>query len=217
MLALAGGLARTALRRAAGWLPPRRAALAAAAFAGAATTASGVGGTVLIAIALTDQQLPGALLGVFGLAVLPGSRWAARLTARARAQVTAATGLAVQGLGLLGAAVALASGGGALWLAIALLVFGTGHVAANAGAAAAVADLAGPRPTAVLGLLIAAQYVGGGTGALMTTAVAAGYDVPAGVLVAAAIAALGALPPAVSLLEARRTAGSPSSRSSSGW
>jgi hypothetical protein len=193
-LALAALLARIALRRATGWLPPRRSALGAAAFAGAATTAGGVGGTVLIAIALTDQHLPGALLGVFGLAVLPGSRWAARLTARAGAQVTAATGLAVQALGLLGAALALATGGGAPWVAVALLVFGTGHVAANAGAAAAVAHLAGARPPAVLGLLIAAQYVGGGTGALVTTAVAAGREAYVGVLVAAVMALVGALP-----------------------
>jgi predicted MFS family arabinose efflux permease len=219
LLALAGVLARTALRRAAGWLPPRRSALAAAAFAGAATTASGVGGTVLIAIALTDQHLPGALLGVFGLAVLPGSRWAGRLTAHAGAQVTAATGLAVQALGLFGAALALAGGGGALWVAVALLVFGTGHVAANAGAAAAVANLAGPRPTAVLGLLIAAQYVGGGTGALVTTAVADGREAYLGVLAAAAIAVLGALPLTVlhraspcSPVEVRRPDASPASR-----
>jgi hypothetical protein len=197
LLVLAGVLARTALRRAAGWLPPRRAALGAAAFAGAATTASGVGGTILIAPALTDQHLPGALLGVFGLAVLPGSRLAARLTASAGAHVTAATGLAVQALGLLAAALTLASGSGALWVAMALLVFGTGHVAANAGAAAAVASLAGPRPTAVLGLLIAAQYVGGGVGPLLASAVATGHDAPAGVLVAAAIAVIGALPLAV--------------------
>jgi MFS family permease len=197
VLVLAGGLAIVALRRSTRWLPSRRPELGAACLAGAATTASGVGAMVLLGPALLGAQLPGALLGIFGLGVLPGAWIARQAIAKAAALNAAAAGLALQALAL--ATLALVLRGGAVGPSVAATValFGTGHVVANAAAAAAVAELAAGRPAPAAGLLIAAQYVGGGIGALLMTDIAGGYGATVGVLAAALLAALGAAPAVV--------------------
>ena len=113
--------------------------------------------------------------------------------ARRAGQATAAAiGLAVQALGLVALALALSRSGAPLAIAGAVALFGLGHVAANGGAAGAVAALAGPSAPAVAALLVAAQYVGGGAGPVLTAGVAGRHGEASGVLVAAAIAVTGA-------------------------
>src|SRR5207253_1094895 len=65
-LVAGAALALAARRRAAGWLPARRAVLLVACLAGAATTASGVGATIVLGRSLAIEQAPG-MLAVFGL------------------------------------------------------------------------------------------------------------------------------------------------------
>jgi MFS family permease len=202
-LGLAAGLGVAALRRATDWLPPHRTALAAAVAAGAATTASGVGATILIAGALATHHLPGALLGAFGLAVLPGSSLASRLSQAVGARGTAAIGLAVQALGLIAVAAALTAG--ATPVVVAILVFATGHVVANGGSAATVAEAAGAPAAPAVGLLIAAQYLAGGIGPLAATAIAAAHGAQVGIVAAAVLALVGACP----IVVARRGASRP--------
>ena len=79
-----------------------------------------------------------------------------------------------------------------------LLLFGAGHVIANAAVADAVMALAGVHAQPAGGLLVSAQYAGGGAGALLVVGAADGGGAPFGFVVAAAIAALGALPLAAS-------------------
>jgi MFS transporter, DHA2 family, multidrug resistance protein len=175
--------------------------LAAVCAAGAATTASGVGG-----IALLGRALPGAgglsapatglLLAAFGLAVplaVVAARW-----------LSGAVGAgSCCGAGLAGQAVALCALGLiplAAHAAVAAIValFGAGHVLANAGATEAAmrgaARNAGPRAA----LLAVAQYLGAGAGAVAVLTAAGSADpaaggVRAGLLLAAAIAVSGAM------------------------
>jgi MFS family permease len=168
------------------------AGLAAACFAGAATTATGVGATILIGPALTDQQLPSSLLAVFGLGVVPGALLARRLVERAGPPTAASAGIALQALALVAVALAFAAGAPALAVAAALVCFGAAHVAANAGAAAAALR---SRPAArSAALLIASQYVGGGVGPLATASIADAHGAPTAILAAAGVAAVGAVP-----------------------
>jgi MFS family permease len=194
----AGALAAFAVfvRHATGGAP-----LAAACGIGAATTATGVGATIVIGAALAAERLPPSLLGVFGLGVVPGAWVARRLVERAGPPVGASAGIALQGLALAAVALALAMSASPLVLAVAIACFGAGHVAANAGAAAAALTTHPPARSAAL--LIAAQYVGGGTGSLAATAIAAAHGAAAAVLVAAAVAFV----PAVGMLARSRFAG----------
>lgn len=188
-VALAAGLAIAGLRRARPWLPSRRAGLAGVCLAGAAITASGVSATILTGTALAAEDRAGALLGVFGLAVVPGA-WLARIVAhRSGHAIATAAGLALQALGLFALALVLSRSAGPAAIAAAVALFGLGHVAANGGAAGAVTALAGPAAPGVAALLVAAQFVGGGAGPVLTA------DLPAatGVAVAAVIALGGAV------------------------
>ncbi|MDA0184371.1 MFS transporter [Solirubrobacter phytolaccae] len=190
LLAAAGLVAVAGLRRASRWLPRPRGALARVCLAGAATTASGVSATILVGAAFAEGAAPTALLGVFGLAVLPGAWLAAAIGARAGHPAAAAAGLLVQAAALVGLAAALDASSGWPVLAAAIVAFGVGHVAANAGAAGAVATLAGVAAPAVGALLIAAQYLGGGAAPVL---IAADGAEARGVLVAGLIALCGAL------------------------
>lgn len=192
-LVTAAVLAVAAVRRAAGWLPADRAPLAAVLAAGAATTASGVGATILLGQALADRELPTALLAIFGLGVLPGAALAARVSASASASAALGAGLSLQALALAATAAALAAHCATALLALVVVAFSIGHVAANGGAAEAVAALADGPPAPLASLLVASQYVGGGLGSLVAVAVAASAGPSAGVALAAALAGLGAL------------------------
>lgn len=188
-LALGAGLAVVGLRRASGWLPRPRGPLVRAYLAGAAMTASGVSATILAGAVLAAEGTSGALLGVFGLAVLPGARLARCVAQRAGHAVAAAAGLLLQGLGLAALAVVLASGFAWPAVAGAIVVFGVGHVAANAGAAGAATAVGGP--AAVGALLVAAQYLGGG---LAPVVIVGRVEEPwVGVLAAAFVAVVGAV------------------------
>lgn len=185
-------LAVAALREAAPRLPPGGARFAAACLAGAATTATGVGATILIGPALTAERLPTALLGLFGLGVLPGTWLAHRLVAGAGPPVAASAGIALQGLALTAVAAALVISAPPAAVAVALVCFGIAHVTANAGTAAAA--LMGPASASSAALLIAAQYVGGGVGPLATTALASAHGVAPAVACAAVAAFAAAVP-----------------------
>ena len=141
--------------------------------AAAATTASGVGATVVLGRSLTGDP---AVLAAFGLAALPAARLAGVLGPRC-----ASAGLAVQALGLIGVAAAAHT----LALAVAVVVFGAGHVLANAGVA--------ERAAARAGLLVTAQYAGAGAGALLIAGIDARHGAASAELVAAAIACAGAI------------------------
>ncbi len=177
-------LAVAAGRRAAPRLPPRRAAAGAVLLAAAATTASGVGATVVL-----GRAGSGLVLAAFGVAALPAARLAGVLAPRRGAAVAGGAGLALQALALIGAGVVA----GPAPMAVAIAAFGAGHVIANAGAAGAAAALAGEHVAPVAGLLVTAQYAGAGAGSLLMTGVADRRGTEAAVLVAAAIAAAGAL------------------------
>jgi hypothetical protein len=179
------GLATAAALAGSGWralgtrLPDRRSDLVAACAAGAATTMSGVGATVLVGRRLAGTPSPHdeLLLALFGMATLlavraaedPGGSWR-----------TARSGLAVQAVGIL-----LVGSAPALGIA----VFGAGHVLANAATARAAMGASGGAMAAAAGLFATAQYVAAAGGALLMVSV--GED--AGLRVAAAIAILGAV------------------------
>jgi MFS family permease len=200
LLAAGAVLWRSAARSAsrAGWLPPRPAPALTGLIAGA-VTASGVGATVLLGRALAqsgghDPVTVAAVLCPFGLAVIPATRLAAGLLRRRGAAVCATVGLALQAVALGGMALA------GLDLALTLLVvvlFGCGHVLANAGAAELALASAGAHGGALGAMLAAAQYVGSGVGALVVLGIAGDAShVPAvqrGLAAAAAIAGAGAL------------------------
>jgi hypothetical protein len=162
-----------------------------------------VGATVVIGAALAAEERPGALLAALGAGTLPGL-WAAKaITARGGAAHAAAAGLALQAGALALIALALSAGTAAVWLAAILAGLGAGHVAANAGVAGAlpaggvaygraVANGGVASGPAVAALLVAAQYVGSGAGALGLDAIAR-HGVSAAVLAGALMAAAGAL------------------------
>jgi MFS family permease len=187
-LGVAGVLARAAWRRAADWLPPARGATLAICAAGAATTASGVGATVLLGREMGDGH--GLLLAAFGAAVPPAMTLARRLARRHGPRRSAAIGLSLQAVGIAGLGVALDR---PLALAVPLLVFGAGHVIANAGTADAVTALAGAHAAPAGGLLVTAQFAGGGAGSLLILAVADAATPATAFALAAFIAAVGAL------------------------
>ena len=162
----------------------------AACLAAAATTATGVGATILLGSALVARQWPTVLMAGFGLGVLPGTWIARRLISGAGAPGAAAAGLALQGLALASLAIVLGIRAPAGAVALVVVLFGAGHVAANAGAAAA--GMAGTSATLPAALLIAAEYVGGGLGPLVIVPVADAYDAPAAILVAALVALVAA-------------------------
>jgi hypothetical protein len=146
--------------------------------AAAATTASGVGATVVLGRSLAGDPAAVPVLAAFGIAALP----AARLNLGAR---TASAGLAVQALGIAG--VALSAN------AFVVAVFGAGHVLANAGVAERAAALAGEHVAPVAGLLVTAQYAGAGVGALLIAGIDTRHGFSTAELVAAAIASTGAI------------------------
>jgi hypothetical protein len=198
--ALAGGGLRRAARPVGGWLP-RQPGLAAVCAAGAATTASGVGGAALLGRALPDAgelspAATGLLLATFGLAVPLAVPAARAISGALGASACCGVGLTTQGAALAAlAAIPLAAHG---LLAVAIMVFGAGHVVANAGAAQAAMASAVGHPGPLGGLLATAQYVGAGVGALVVLAAAGGESltpdgVRTGLLLAAAVALAGAL------------------------
>src|SRR5215211_1698527 len=158
--------------------------------AGAATTASGVGATVVVGRFLEGRS--GLVLGAFGLAVLPAVRVAQTLARRAGAAWSAVAGLAFQGLALVAVAWAVAGAAGALVLGATIALLGAGHVVANAGTATAVTERAGARAASAAGLLVTAQYLGGGAGPLLALAVADRHGDPAGTLAAGGVGGGGA-------------------------
>lgn len=193
-LAVAALLMRSGLRRASKWLPRQRRLLGSVCLAAAATTASGVTATILAGAAFADGAAPEASLGAFGLAVAPGAWFAGAVASYAGHPAAAATGLAIQAVALAGLSAALVADPAWPLTTASIVAFGVGHVAANAGAAGAVATLAGPGVPAVGALLVAAQYLGG---AVAPVLIAGRADTdgsePRGVLVAAIVALIGVL------------------------
>jgi MFS family permease len=192
-LLVAVGCVRVAWRKAMRWLPSARAATLAVCAAGAATTASGVGAIVLLGSALREGGTGGVVLGAFGLALLPAVAVAQRLTCRLGAAGAASGGLLIQAGGVAGLGLWLGVGSGPPALVAPLLVLGAGHVIANAGTADAITALRGGDAAPVAALLITAQYLGGGAGALLTVRVADAGGHPAAMAIAAVVAALGAI------------------------
>jgi hypothetical protein len=199
-VALAGGGLRRAARSVGGWLP-RQPGLAAVCLAAGATTASGVGGAALLGRALPDAgglspAATGLLLAAFGLAVPPAVPAARAISGALGASSCCGVGLATQGAALAALAATPLAAHGAL--AAAIMVFGAGHVVANAGAAQAAMGCATGHPGPIAGLLATAQYVGAGVGALVVLTAAGGESptadgVRTGLLLAAAVALAGAL------------------------
>ncbi len=177
---LAAALAFAGTRRAAPWLPERRAATAAVLLAAAATTASGVGATVVLGRSLAGDPAAAPVLAAFGIAALPAARLAGVLGPRC-----ASAGLGVQALALTGVAISAH--------AAVVAVFGAGHVLANAGVAERATALAGEHVAPVAGLLVTAQYAGAGVGALLIAGIDAKHGAATAELVAAAIASAGAI------------------------
>ena len=186
-LAVAVALAIGGWRAARPWLPSGGRLLTAC-VAGAATTMSGVGGTVLLGRELGASATlgDGLVLATFGLATVPAVKLARALDVRVGAPVAASAGLAAQAAGLTLIAVAV-DRGAALVPAVAL--FGAGHVVANAGAAATVMHLVGE---AAAGLYVTSQYLAGGIGPLVVLGVAGRHGAAGGMVLAAAIAVAGA-------------------------
>ena len=198
---VAGGcLAGAGLRRACrpgGWSRSLRRTLAWC-LTGACVTASGVGGTALIARAMIELPAAsgitaGLVMSAFGLGTPVAVRLSSTAARRAGPAACAASGLALQGLALLLMARIGAAPGVVLAAALALL--GAAHVAANAGAT----QLAlggpdggeGPRGA----LLATAQYFGAGVGALVVLGAAGSglQELEAGLGAAAALAFAGAI------------------------
>lgn len=188
-LAAAALLACGAYRHLRAWLAAPRQTLALCA-AGAATTASGVGATVLLARALSAHGATASLaLCAFGAALLPSVALAARLAHRAGPRAATAAGLAIQSIGTAGLGITFVLGVDPLLVLTPLLVLGAGHVVANAGAADAVTGVAGVHVAPAGGLLATAQYVGGGTGSVLVLGLAHATSGALGMAAAACIAA----------------------------
>lgn len=155
LLALAARIARAAAGRGA------RMAMACA--AGLVVTGTGAAATLLLTLQLQNVQgyTPlgaGLVFACFGAAAIPG----AHLARRMRAGAAVATGLAVQGAGLL---LALAAGGSRPAIVAGVTGFGFGHVIGNASVAeVATAGIAATRHGALVGMLVTAQYLGGTLG-----------------------------------------------------
>jgi hypothetical protein len=166
---------------------------------GFATTASGVGATALLGAVLARTG-EAVMLGAFGLAVPVAVGLAARVSERSAAIGCATAGLVVQGGALLGLAAAVAGSAATapepVEVAVALLVFGLGHVLANAGAAELAVHGAGAASGPVASLLGSCQYAGGAIGSLVVFS-AAGPEIadPAAGLAAACLLAAGAPAP----------------------
>jgi MFS family permease len=164
---------------------------------GFATTASGVGATALLGAVLARAGAP-VLLGAFGLAVPLAVGLAARVSTRHGAAGCATIGLLVQGGALLGLAPAVAGSAAATVapapgaVVAALLVFGLGHVLANAGAVELAVHGAGAATGPAASLLGSSQYAGGAIGSLVVfSAAGAGIADPAAGLAAACLLAAG--------------------------
>jgi MFS family permease len=169
-----------------GWLSASRGILVPCA-AGATTTMSGVGGTVLLGQELGRSAAPGdgLVLATFGLATVPAMIVAGALGRRVGPTCTAMVGLAAQACALLLIAQVLDGGPALAALAPAVALFGAGHVVANTGAATAVMRVGG-RPTA--GLYITLQFLAAGAGPLVVVGGAGQSGTAAGMALAAAIA-----------------------------
>jgi predicted MFS family arabinose efflux permease len=165
-------------------LPASRGGLAVACAAGAATTMSGVGATVLLGQHLggSGSLTDGLTLAAFGVGTLPGVFAARALGLRRGATATAVVGLLMQAVALLLVAPAL---GAAPALAPAVALFGAGHVVANAGSAGAVMQAAGD---SAAGLFVTCQYIAAGLGPLVVLGVAGARGQAAGMILAAVIA-----------------------------
>jgi MFS family permease len=174
--------------RGAGWLPAARGPLLAVCVAGAATTAGGVGATIVLGTELAGRDWSPAWMATFGLGVLPGAALARRF-GRQRAAI--ATGLSLQAVALASAALVLSLALALPALLAAVVAFAVGHVAATSGAAAAIGQLARDRMAPLAALLIAAQYIGAGLGPLLTDAVATGSGTSAAVATGAGITSVG--------------------------
>ena len=158
--------------RAVDWLPIARRRLVAVCVAGAATTAGGVGATIVLGTELAAREWSPAWMATFGLGVLPGASLARRLGQRRGERAGLATGLWVQTVALSFSALTLSLALGRLALLATVVAFAVGHVAANSSAAAAITDLAREHVAPLAALLIAAQYVGAALGPQLTDALA---------------------------------------------
>ena len=188
---LAAGVAFLAMAvlAASGWraahprLPRPHRSLIVACAAGAATTMSGVGAMVLLGLELDETPSPAdeLALALFGLGTLGAVASARRLSLHHGPLSAAAIGLGGQALAIF----VIASGSTLLVPSIA--VFGTAHVVANAGAAAAVMQHAGAGAATAAGLYATGQYLAAGAGPLVV--LSAGD--PGGMVLAGAIALAG--------------------------
>jgi MFS family permease len=137
--------------------------MAMACTAGLVVTGTGAAATLLLTLYLQDAQGysplgAGLVFACFGAAAIPGAAAARRIPARA----AIATGLAVQGAGLL---LAVAAGDSGPAIVAGVAGFGFGHVIGNASVAeVATAGVAAARHGALAGMLITAQYLGGALG-----------------------------------------------------
>jgi hypothetical protein len=158
--------------RAVDWLPTSRRRLVAVCMAGAATTAGGVGATIVLGTEMAAREWSPAWMATFGLGVLPGAALARRLGRRRGECAGLASGLWLQAFALSLSALTLSMALGRLALLATVVAFAVGHVAANSSAAAAITDLARDHVAPLAALLIAAQYVGAAVGPQLTDALA---------------------------------------------
>jgi predicted MFS family arabinose efflux permease len=161
--------------------------------AGAAVTATGVTGTLLLSLYLREVRSftplgTAALFAAFGITAFAGRRLAGAIGAGRGEPSVLGTGLTFQGLALVLVASAAATRSPIPVLAACISVFGLAHVIANTGVALWTAAAPDATHGTVAAYVATAQYFGGAIGPLVIASLAGAPGI--GIAIAGGVAAI---------------------------
>lgn len=161
--------------------------------AGAAVTATGVTGTLLLSLYLREARSftplgTAVLFAAFGLTAFAGRRLARTIAAGRGEPPVLGAGLLFQGLALVLIALAAAAHSPISILALCISAFGLAHTVANAGVALWTAATPEATHGTVAAFVATAQYFGGAIGPLTIGSLVADHG--AGIAIAGAVAAV---------------------------
>jgi len=145
---------------------------------GAAVTATGVTGTLLLSLYLREVRSftplgTAGLFTAFGVTAFAGRRVARAITDGRDEPAVLCAGLLLQGAALASIALAARPDAPITVLAVLIAVFGLAHVVANAGVALVTATGPDASHGAIAALVATAQYLGGALGPLVIASIAA--------------------------------------------
>jgi predicted MFS family arabinose efflux permease len=163
--------------------------------AGAAVTATGVTGTLLLSLYLRETRSftplgTAVLFAAFGLTAFAGRRLARAIAADHGEPPVLGAGLMFQGLALVLIALAAGASSPVPVLALCISVFGLAHTVANAGVALWTAATPEATHGTVAAFVATAQYFGGAIGPLSIGSLVAAHGAGAGIAIAGAVSAI---------------------------